>query len=120
MQRVIRHGAELVAGETGGYEGNTMLAPIRKGNRVWACCSSRRQQSHSYAIRDVEILQSLADQCGGALQRVQVEEELRQSQRRFRDLFENSPDAIFVEDLQGTFWTSTGEPASCMVCRGNN
>jgi len=101
VQRVIRHGAELVAGETGGYEGNTMLAPIRKGNRVLGLLFIRRQQSHSYAIRDVEILQSLADQCGGALQRVQVEEELRQSQRRFRDLFENSPDAIFVEDLQG-------------------
>ena len=27
---------------------------------------------------------------------------MRESQQRFRDLFENSPDAIFVEDLDGT------------------
>jgi PAS domain S-box-containing protein len=102
VQRVISRGAELVtAQETGDKEGTTMLAPIRKGDRVIGVLFIQRRQSHSYAGRDVEILQTLADQCGGALQRVRVEEELRQSQRRFRDLFENSPDAIFVEDLAG-------------------
>jgi PAS domain S-box-containing protein len=101
VRRVIARGAELVAAkETGDQEGATMLAPIRKGDRVIGVLFIQRRQAHSYAARDVEILQSLADQCGGALQRVRVEEELRQSQRRFRDLFENSPDAIFVEDLE--------------------
>ena len=102
VQRVILRGAELVsAAETGDKDGTTMLAPIRRGERVIGVLFLQRRQAHSYAERDVEILQMLADQCGGALQRVQVEEELRQSQRRFRELFENSPDAIFVEDLQG-------------------
>ena len=102
VRRVIARGAELVAAkETGGLEGTTMLAPIRKGDCVIGVLFIQRRQAHSYAARDVEILQTLADQCGGALQRVQVEEELRQSQRRFRDLFESSPDAILVEDMQG-------------------
>jgi PAS domain S-box-containing protein len=102
VQRVIRRGAELVtAAETGDKDGTTILAPIRKGDRVIGVLFIQRRLAHSYSNRDVEILQTLADQCGGALQRVQVEEELRQSQRRFRDLFENSPDAIFVEDLEG-------------------
>ena len=102
VQRVITRGAELVtAQETGDKEGTTMLAPIRKGDRVIGVLFIQRRQAHSYTGRDVETLQTLADHCGGALQRVQVEEELRQSQRRFRDLFENSPDAIFVEDLEG-------------------
>ena len=48
------------------------------------------------------MLQTLADQCGGALERVRAEQDLRESRQRFRDLFENSPDAIFVEDLEGT------------------
>ena len=47
-------------------------------------------------------MQTLADQCSGALERVRAEQDLRESQQRFRDLFENSPDAIFVEDLDGT------------------
>ena len=102
VQRVITRGAELVsAEEIGDKGGTTMLAPIRKGERVIGVLFIQRRLPHSYAERDLEILQTLADQCGGALQRVQVEEELRQSQRRFRELFENSPDAIFVEDLQG-------------------
>ena len=102
VQRVIMRGAELVSAEaTGGQSGTTMLAPIRKGERVIGVLFIQRRLAQSYAERDVEILQTLADQCGGALQRVQVEEELRQSQRRFRELFENSPDAIIVEDLQG-------------------
>jgi PAS domain S-box-containing protein len=102
VQRVIKRGAELItAEETGDKAGTTMIAPIRKGERVIGVMFIERRQSHSYAERDVEILQTLADQCGGALQRVQVEEDLRQSQRRFRELFEHSPDAIFVEDLQG-------------------
>jgi PAS domain S-box-containing protein len=33
--------------------------------------------------------------------RRRAEEALRQSEKRFQDLFENSPDAIFVEDLDG-------------------
>jgi PAS domain S-box-containing protein len=102
VQRVISRGAELVtAEETGDKDGTTILAPIRKGDRVIGVLFIQRRQSHSYAARDAETLQTLANACGGALQRVQVEEELRQSQRRFRDLFENSPDAIFVEDLEG-------------------
>ena len=101
VRRVIARGAELVqAVETGDKEGTTMLAPIRKGERVIGVLFIQRRQPHSYAARDVEVFQTLADQCGGALQRVQAEEELRQSQRRFRDLFENSPDAILVEDMQ--------------------
>jgi len=102
VQRVIARGAELVsAEETGDKVGATMIAPIRKGERVIGVLFIERRQSHSYAERDVEVLQTLADECGGALQRIQIEEELRQSQRRFRELFENSPDAIFVEDLRG-------------------
>jgi PAS domain S-box-containing protein len=102
VQRVISRGAELVtAQETGDEEGTTMLAPIHRGDRVIGVLFIQRRHSHSYTAREVETLQTLADHCGGALQRVQVEEELRQSQRRFRDLFENSPDAIFVEDLNG-------------------
>jgi len=102
VRRVVRGGAELVAAEAaGGQAGTALLAPIRNGDRVIGVLFIQRRQPHGYAPRDVEVLQTLADQCGGALQRVQVEEELRQSQRRFRDLFENSPDAILVEDLQG-------------------
>jgi len=73
VQRGDSAGRGLVtAQETGDKEGTTILAPIRKGDRVIGVLFIQRRQSHSYTARDVETLQTLSDQCGGALQRVQV------------------------------------------------
>ena len=102
IHRVIGRGAELIsADETGDKEGATMIAPIRKGEKVIGVLFVQSRASGSYTPSDLHTLQTLADQCSGALERVRAEEELRHSQRRFRELFENSPDAIFVEDMQG-------------------
>jgi PAS domain S-box-containing protein len=102
VQRVIARGAELIsANETGDKDGTTMIAPIRKGEHVIGVLFIQSRTSGSYTPDDLHTLQTLADQCSGALERVRAEEELRHSQRRFRELFENSPDAIFVNDMQG-------------------
>jgi PAS domain S-box-containing protein len=103
IRRVISKGAELLTGaETDDYSAATMLAPIRKGERVIGLLLIQNHRSGSYSERDLGMLQMLADQCAGALERVHAEQDLRQTQQRFRDLFENSPDAIFVEDLDST------------------
>ena len=102
VQRVIKRGAEVVAAnETGSQVGTTMIAPIRKGEWVIGVLFLQKRQSGNYSENDLHTFQTLADQCGGALERIRAEEALQQSQRRFRELFENSPDAIFVEDLSG-------------------
>jgi len=102
VQRVIARGAELIsADETGDKDGTTMIAPIRKGEIVIGVLFIQSRMSGSYTQADLHTLQTLADQCSGALERIRAEDELRHSQKRFRELFENSPDAIFVEDLQG-------------------
>jgi PAS domain S-box-containing protein len=103
ITRVISRGAELIsAREAKDQLASTMLAPIRKGEHVIGVLFVQSQIPGTYAERDLEVLQTLAAQCSGALERVRAEQESRETQKRFRDLFENSPDAIFVEDLDGT------------------
>jgi PAS domain S-box-containing protein len=103
VRRVIEKGPELLtATEMDDYAAATMLVPIRKGERVIGLILIQNHRPGSYSERDLEMLQMLSDQCAGALERVHAEQALRETQRRFRDLFENSPDAIFVEDLDGT------------------
>ncbi|MFZ0825968.1 MAG: PAS domain S-box protein [Verrucomicrobiia bacterium] len=102
VQRVIKKGAELVSSfEAGQFPAVTMLAPIRKGELVIGVLFVQSHTPGVYTDRDLEVIQTLADQCSGALERVRAEQDLRESQQRFRDLFENSPDAILVEDLDG-------------------
>ena len=102
VQRVVTRGAELVsANETGGIDAATLIAPIRRGESVIGVLFIQSRTPGSYAPKDLLTLQTLSDQCSGALERIRAEEELRHSQRRFHELFENSPDAIFVEDLMG-------------------
>jgi PAS domain S-box-containing protein len=102
VRRVIARGAELVsAAEADDKPGTTMMAPIRRGELVVGVVFIQNRKAGSYAEHDLQTLQTLANQCSGALERVRAEEELRHSQRRFRELFESSPDAIFVEDLKG-------------------
>jgi len=98
-RRVIEQGPELI--NTAGDFASGMVVPLRRGNQVVGLLSVQSRRAGAYGKQDLETLEMLAGQCAGALERVRVEEALRESQRRFRDLFENSPDAIFVEDLKG-------------------
>jgi len=101
VRRVIAQGAELISGsEAREQSGVTMIAPIRKAENVIGVLFIQSRLPGSFSAQDLEVLQTLADQCSGALERIRAEEELVHSQRRFRELFENSPDAVFVEDLQ--------------------
>jgi PAS domain S-box-containing protein len=114
VKRVIQRGAELfVNSEEKQLLTPTMLAPIRKGERVIGVLFVQGQAGGEYSYRDLETLQILADHCAGALERLRAEQALHENQQRFRDLFENSPDAIFVEDMNGDVLDVN--PAACAL-----
>jgi PAS domain S-box-containing protein len=103
IQRVVKRGAELISpAEAREHSAATMLAPILKGTKVIGVLLIQNPSPDAFSQRDLEMLQTLASQSGGALERVRAEDQLRQTQERFHKLFDNSPDAIFVEGLDGT------------------
>jgi len=102
IRRVVKRGAELISSEDSkDQSAATMLAPILKGTKVIGVLLIQNPSPGAFTSRDLEMLQTLAGQSGGALERVRAEHELRRTQERFHDLFDNSPDAIFVEDMNG-------------------
>ncbi len=114
-RRILSQGAELILREEplaitpdsvgmGNNErpsASLMLVPIRNRTRVVGILSIQSYQMKAYDQSDLAALQTLADYCGGALERIQVEQAWRESEKRFRQLFEDSPDAVFVEDTNG-------------------
>ena len=114
-RRIIEKGAELILvaepvrmlpdarpfGDTTRPSASLMFAPIRNRKKVIGILSVQSYQPQAFDENDLESLQVLADHCGGALERIAAEHAWRENERRFKELFANSPDAIFVEDLNG-------------------
>jgi PAS domain S-box-containing protein len=91
----------ILIGDKARPSASLMFVPIRNRTRVIGILSIQSYNFNAYTEKDLGTLQTLADYCGGALERVRVEHALRESEKRFRQLFEDSPDAIFVEDAEG-------------------
>ncbi len=88
-----------------------LMAPIRSRTKVIGVVSVQSYAAQAYDRQDLMTLQTLADHCGGALERIYVEQALHETQQRFRHLFEGSPDAIFVQDPTGRILDVN--PAGC-------
>ncbi|MEW6142905.1 MAG: PAS domain S-box protein [Chloroflexota bacterium] len=83
-----------------GYE-SILLAPIRLGHRSIGLLHLASRKLDLLSPRALEVIGRAAIQLGTAIQRVRAEEALRESEARYRDLFNNASDAIIVRDLKG-------------------
>ena len=126
-RRIVARGRELILrdgvngmlpeavpfGDTTRPSASLMFAPVRNHTKVIGILSIQSYTPRAYAPGDLDTLQILADHCGGALERIHAEQALRESDQRFRDLFEGSPDASFVENLDGQVLDVN--PAACRL-----
>ncbi len=78
-----------------------MFAPLRLADRLVGMISIQSYQRHAYDHASLELLQTLADHCAGALARIQATSELSESQERFRLIWENSVDGMRLTDGAG-------------------
>lgn len=85
-----------------------LIVPLQsKGKVVGTLCVARRVPWKFHAD-DVELLSSIGYEIGVGLENARLYQEtkraleqLRQSEERYRDLFENASDAIWLHDLEG-------------------
>src|SRR6185369_7976662 len=78
-----------------------LVAPIRKGSTVIGIISVQSHQQHAFVHDDLSLLQTLADCCGGALERIRAEQALRGSESLFHSVWENSVDGMRLTDDGG-------------------
>jgi PAS domain S-box-containing protein len=92
--RVLREGALLILrpdvgsaleelipfGDTTRKSRSLMFVPLHHGDRITGILSIQSYTLDAYDQNDLAMLQELADHCGGAIERLRIENELRESQ----------------------------------------
>ncbi len=85
-----------------------LIVPLKsKGEVIGTVCMARRKPVQ-FDEEEVGLLSSIGNQIGATLENARLYEDmkrtlrqLQQSEERYRDLFENASDAIWVHDLEG-------------------
>ena len=111
-RRVIEREAELIVRDaptpsgTAAPFGNTklpraiiMTVPIRYAGNMIGVLSVQSYNTESYTEASLDDLQSLANLCGEALNRIRTEQSLYESEERFRLFAENIDAVIWMVDL---------------------
>ncbi|HUR96050.1 MAG TPA: ATP-binding protein [Gemmatimonadales bacterium] len=94
--RVVRDGAQLVLrpvtsltaeglvpfGDTGRPSLSLIFVPVRHADRITGVLSIQSYTADAYDQDDLTTLQELADHCGGAIERLRIEDALRESEAR--------------------------------------
>lgn len=61
------------------------------------------QIEHNWSAQEVDTLRVAAGIIGTAILRGQMEQDMQQSEQRYREIFENASDIIYTHDLEGRY-----------------
>lgn len=93
-----------------------LIVPLKsKGKSIGTLCVAR-QVLRRFHVYEMELLRSIGNQIGAALENARLYQDmkralkqLQQSEERYRDLFENASDAIWLHDLDGNTLAANAE-----------
>lgn len=92
-----------------------MFVPVRKDAEVIGSLSIQSYTANAYTEADLELLQALADHCGGALERLRAEEEITRLNRELRRHLEEL-ETVFNAAPVGI---AVARDPECHAVRGN-
>ncbi|HXH65549.1 MAG TPA: ATP-binding protein, partial [Mariprofundaceae bacterium] len=92
-----------------GYQSSIAL-PLKSGGDILACLAIYAGEPDAFAADEVSLLEKLADNLAFGIdvlrmrdERRQAEQALRESEERYRTIFQNSPLGIFRSTVEGRF-----------------
>jgi PAS domain S-box-containing protein len=115
MRRTLEHGPELILrtgavsppremmpfGDTTRRSASLMFVPVRRKGRAIGMVSVRSYTPNAFTNGDLRTLETLANDCSGALERIEAEAAVRASEEQYRTLVETSPESVVRIDLNG-------------------
>jgi PAS domain S-box-containing protein len=78
-----------------------LSVPIVTGSSVYGVLNVIFAEPHDFTDSDVRLVTSIAHQASVVLERQGLLVDVRASEARYRELFENVTDALYVHDMQG-------------------
>ncbi len=103
-------------GNTTRRSASLMFVPIHYGSEVRGILSIQSYTYAAYTPDDLQTLQALADHCGGALDRLQIEEALREREALLSQMLELLPVGVWLADAAGHI--QTGNAAGLQIWGG--
>ncbi len=95
-----------------GYE-SVALLPLRLGEQRLGLLQLNDRRTGVFSLEDIGVWERLADHLAVALAKFRTEETLRESEDRYRSLFENSLDAVLLTFPDGTILAAN--QAACRI-----
>jgi PAS domain S-box-containing protein len=123
MRRILAQGGELILRQPGEGAGadvvpfgdasrlcaSIIAVPVRIMNEPGGVLSVQSYARNAFTQSDLQTLQTLADYCGDALERLRAEAVLRESEQTYRALVETTGTGYLILDGQGRVLDANAE-----------
>ena len=96
-----------------------VIVPLKSKGKVMGTLSVAMRRHRKFSRDEIELLAAVGNQIGVAIENARlyeeerkVAEQLRASEERYRELFQNAHDAIWVHDMEGNIVSANAAAAS--------